>query len=177
MKLRRNQRQKAQFMKEAIPHMASLYRCSVNRTKDPALAEDLVQETYREAWQSFRQYAPDSNCKAWLFRILFRVWAKYLGSTNRHRPVVNIEKIPERKLSVEPDFQQTIEHQEVLKILQSLPDSYQMVLILVDMEEFSYRETAQMMELPVDTIMSRLHRARALFRKKFLQESEASQLV
>ncbi len=177
MKLRRNQRQKAQFVKEAIPHMASLYRCFVNSTKDPALAEDLVQETYREAWQSFCQYEPDSNCKAWLFRILFRVWAKHLRSTNRHRPVVDIEKIPERKLGVEPDFQQAIEHQEVLKILRSLPDSYQMVLILVDMEEFSYRETAQMMELPVGTIMSRLHRARALFRKKFLQESEASQLV
>ena len=158
-------------MEEAIPHTASLYRCSVNRTMDLARAEDLVQETYREAWQSFHLYRPDSDCKAWLFRILFRVLAKHFRRTNRNRPVVDIETIPERKLCVEPDFQQAVEHQEVLKVLRSLPDSYQLVLILIDMEEFSYRETAQMIELPVGTVMSRLHRARALFRKKFLQVS------
>ena len=154
-----------------MPHMASLYRLSVDRTRDPALAEDLVQETYTEAWQSFHLYTPGSNCKAWLFRILFRVWAKQLRNTNRLKPAVDIEKIPERNLSVKPDFQQTFEQQEVFKILRSLPDSYQMVLILVDVEEFSYRETAQMMEVPMGTVMSRLHRARVLFRKKFLQES------
>lgn len=171
MKLHRNQRQKAQFMEEAMPHMASLYRCSVNKTKDPALAEDLVQETYREAWQSFHLYSPNSNCKAWLFRILFRVLAKHLRKTNRLRTAVDIEAIPEKKLSVEPDFQQVVEPQEVVRILRSLPEAYQMLLVLVDVEEFSYRETAQMMELPVGTIMSRLHRARALFRKKVLQAS------
>ncbi len=158
-------------MEEAMPHMASLYRCSVNRTRDPALAEDLVQETYKEAWQSFHLYTPDSDCKAWLFRILFRVWAKQWRNTNRLRPAVNIDEVPEKELSVEPDFQQAVEHQELLRILRSLPDSYQTLLVLVDVEEFSYRETAQMMELPVGTIMSRLHRARALFRKKFLQAS------
>ena len=84
---------------------------------------------------------------------------------------MDIETIPEKKLSVEPDFQQAVEHKEVLRILRSLPDSYQTLLVLVDVEEFSYRETAQMMELPVGTIMSRLHRARALLRRKFLQES------
>ncbi|MDA2934147.1 sigma-70 family RNA polymerase sigma factor [Acidobacteria bacterium AH-259-D05] len=171
VKLRRDRREKAQFMEEAMPHMASLYRFSVNRTRDPILAEDLVQETYTEAWQSFHLYTPDSNCKAWLFRILLRVWAKHLRDTNRLTPEVDIENIPERKLAVEPDFQQAPERQEVLKILQSLPHSYRMVLILVDVEEFSYRETAQMMELPIGSVMSRLHRARALFRKKFLQES------
>lgn len=171
MKLHRNQRQKARFMKEAMPHMASLYRCSLNRTKDPALAEDLVQETYREAWQSFHLYTPNSNCKAWLFRILFRILAKHLKKTNRLRPTVDIETIPEKKLSVESDLQQAVDHQEVLRILRSLPDSYQTLLVLVEVEEFSYRETARMMELPVGTVMSRLHRARALFRKKFLQES------
>jgi RNA polymerase sigma-70 factor, ECF subfamily len=174
MKDSRNRREEERFLEEAMPHMAALYRFAVGMTRNSALAEDTVQETYKEAWKSFRRYTPGSDCKAWLFRILFRVWNRHSRKMNRLQPEVDLEKIPEKRLAVEPDLQQRIERQEVSRILGSLPDHYRMVLILADVEEFSYREIAQMMGLPVGTVMSRLNRARSLFRKKFLQKSESS---
>ncbi|MFQ5929536.1 MAG: sigma-70 family RNA polymerase sigma factor [Acidobacteriota bacterium] len=174
MKLHRPRREETQFLEEALPHMESLYRVSLSMTRDAALAEDLVQETYKEAWKSFRRYTLGSNCKAWLFRILFRVWGKHLRCAYRVKQV-DIEEVPESKLALESDVQQRIERQEVLKILRTLPEHYQKVLVLADLEGFRYREIAQMLELPIGTVMSRLNRARALFRQKFLQESEKSQ--
>jgi RNA polymerase sigma-70 factor (ECF subfamily) len=87
---------------------------------------------------------------------------------------VDIEEVPERLLAVQPDFQKNVEGGEVLRILQSLPVHYQTVLVLADIEEFRYREIAQMLKLPMGTVMSRLNRARSLFREKFLEESRES---
>ncbi len=83
---------------------------------------------------------------------------------------VELVEIPSNELSVEPDFPRRLEYEEVLKIVRSLPDIYQTVLILTDVEEFSYREVAEILELPIGTVMSRLNRARHLFREKFLRE-------
>ncbi|MDA2933398.1 sigma-70 family RNA polymerase sigma factor [Acidobacteria bacterium AH-259-D05] len=151
--------------------MESLYRVSFNMSRDGHLAEDLVQETYKEALQSFRRYTPGTDCKAWLFRIFFRLWQKHLRHAYRFK-AVNIEEVPEEQLALNPDFQRDIEGEGVLKILRSLPSHYRVVLILSDIEEFHYREIAQMLELPIGTVMSRLNRARSLFRQKFLQESK-----
>ncbi len=174
VKLHRNRREKAQFLEEALPHMGSLYRVSLNMTKQVDQAEDLVQETFQEAWKSFHRYSPGTDCKAWLFRIMFRLRNKQARLARWWKPV-DIDSIPEGRLAVEPDFEQNIERQEVLRILRSLPEHYQVVLILADMEEFRYSEIAQMLKLPIGTVMSRLNRARSLFRQKFLQEPRDSQ--
>ncbi len=142
-------------------------------TKQGDLAEDLVQETYQQAWKSFQGYTPGTDCKAWLFRILFRLRNKQLRQA-RWWKAVDIDEVPEGQLAVQPDFQDSIENEEVLRILQSLPEHYQMVLVLADIEEFRYREIAGMLNLPIGTIMSRLNRARSLFREKFLEESRES---
>ena len=142
-------------------------------TRQVDLAEDLVQETYQQAWKSFQGYTPGTDCKAWLFRILFRLRNKQLRQARWWKPV-DIDEVPEGLLAVQPDFRHTIENEEVLRILQSLPEHYQMVLVLADIEEFRYREIARMLNLPIGTIMSRLNRARSLFREKYLEESRES---
>ncbi len=142
-------------------------------TKRKDLAEDLVQETYQQAWKSFQGYTSGTDCKAWLFRILFRLRQKQLRQARWWKPV-DIDEVPEGLLAVQPDFQDSIESEEVLRILQSLPEHYQMVLVLADIEEFRYREIARMLNLPIGTIMSRLNRARSLFREKYLEESRES---
>jgi len=139
-------------------------------TKQCELAEDLVQETYQQAWKSFQGYTPGTDCKAWLFRILFRLRHKQLRQARWWKPV-DIDEVPEGLLAVQPDFQKNVASETVLKILQSLPVHYQTVLILADIEEFRYRAIAQMLKLPIGTVMSRLNRARSLFREKFLEES------
>jgi len=150
--------------------MQSLYRVSLSMTKQTDLAEDLVQETYQQAWKSFQGYTPGTDCKAWLFRILFRLRQKQLRQARWWKPV-DIDEVPEGLLAVQPDFQKNVASEAVLKILQSLPVHYQTVLILADIEEFRYRAIAQMLKLPIGTVMSRLNRARSLFREKFLEES------
>jgi RNA polymerase sigma-70 factor (ECF subfamily) len=142
-------------------------------TKRKDLAEDLVQETYQQAWKSFQGYTSGTDCKAWLFRILFRLRNKQLRQARWWKPV-DIDEVPEWRLAVQPDFQKNIEDEEVLRILQSLPVHYQTVLVLADIEEFRYREIARMLKLPMGTVMSRLNRARSLFREKFLEESRES---
>ena len=166
-------RDQPRFLEEAIPHMSALYRVSLSMSRSPSLAEDLVQETYKEAWKSFHRYRPRSNCKGWLFRILFRIWNRHLRKTNRIIQIDLDEVSPER-LALQPDSQQGIEREEVFRILQTLPEHYQRVLLLADVEELRYREIAEVLELPIGTVMSRLNRARSLFRKKFLQQSETS---
>ncbi len=157
-----------------MPHMSSLYRFAVGMTRDNSTAEDLVQETYKEAWKSFLRYTPGTDCKAWLFKILFRVWSKYSGKLRRLPMEEDLEQVPEAKLAVESDVLQKIECQEILQVLRSLPDHYQRVLILADVEELSYREISQLMEVPMGTVMSRLNRARVLVRQKLLQASKSS---
>ena len=156
-----------------MPHMQSLYRVSLSMTKRKDLAEDLVQETYQQAWKSFQGYTAGTDCKAWLFRILFRLRNKQLRQARWWKPV-DIDEVPEGLLAVQPEFQKNVEGKEVLRILQSLPGHYQTVLVLADIEEFRYREIARMLKLPIGTVMSRLNRARSLFREKFLEESRES---
>ena len=164
---------KALFLEEAVPHMQSLYRVALSMTKRKDLAEDLVQDTYQQAWKSFQGYTSGTDCKAWLFRILFRLRNKQLRQARWWKPV-DLDEVPEGRLAVQPDFQKNIENEEILRILQSLPVHYQTVLVLADIEEFRYREIARMLKLPMGTVMSRLNRARSLFREKFLEESRES---
>ena len=154
--------------------MSSLYRVSFNLSRDRDLAEDLVQETYKEAWQSFHRYTPGTDCKAWLFRIFFRVWQKHLRQVYRFSSV-DMEDVSEDLLVQMPDAEQKMESEEVMTILRSLPAHYQTVLVLADVEEFRYQEIAQMLELPMGAVMSRLNRARSLFRTKFVQETRNTQ--
>ncbi len=145
--------------------MQSLYWMSLSLTRNHAVAEDLVQDTYREAWTSFARYEPDSNCKAWLFRILFRQWSKQRRQAGPFREI-DVAEVPESRVAAEAGFDKNLEGKEILKIAGTLPKDYKTILVLADVEGFSYREIAELLEIPIGTVMSRLNRARSLLRKK-----------
>lgn len=164
----RRRREKERFLKEALPHMASLYRTAIRLTRNPDTAQDLVQETYKEAWSSFDRYRPDTNCRAWLFRIQSRLAGRLLREA-RTEAGIDLEEVPQDRLAQLPRMQEQLEANRVLEIIDSLPEHYRMVLLMADVEEFSYREIAEVTGVPLGTVMSRLNRARSLVRAKLSQ--------
>lgn len=145
--------------------MAALYRGALSATRDASIAEDLVQETFKEAWRSFESFQSGTDCKAWLFRILFRVRNRLLQKRARVE-LVEMESIPEEKLSTRPEAG-IIDAVQIKKTMDSLQDHDRTLLILAHAEQFSYKEIASILELPIGTVMSRLSRARSRFRKIF----------
>lgn len=148
-----------------MPYLDMIYRVALRECKDVLLAEDLVQETYKEAWRSYETYQPKTNSKAWLFKILFRIVGKWRLKQKRFI-FLDLETLSHRKISLDSDAEQRVKNRELLGLLESLPKKYGQILQLADIEEFTYREISGLLEIPIGTVMSRLKRARSLFRKK-----------
>lgn len=154
---------RARFESTMVPHLEGVFRLAMWLIRDRAEAEDIVQETFSQAIQSFHRFEPNTNARAWLLAIMRHVRA------NRHRAERrsalgggehdDIERVP----AVEQTPQDVTER-EVLDALRELPHGYQEVVLLCDVEELSYREIATVMDIPIGTVMSRLHRARRLLR-------------
>jgi len=132
---------------------------------DRARAEDAVQETYLRAWRSFRTYQPETNCRAWLFRILLNVLKKAAGK-KRHDPLAEAEDV-EISSKVIPLFPGTDggERQDIMAAVDRLAPEFRDVLWLVIVEGFAYREAARILDIPIGTVMSRLYRARRELRR------------
>jgi RNA polymerase sigma-70 factor (ECF subfamily) len=132
---------------------------------DRARAEDAVQETYLRAWRSFRTYQPETNCRAWLFRILSNVLKKAAGK-KRHDPLAAAEDV-ETSGKVIPLFPKADgdEAQDIMAAMNHLAPEFRDVLWLVVVEGLSYKETAQTLDIPMGTVMSRLYRARREIRR------------
>ena len=153
----------APFEAEALPHMADLFRAAVRLLQDQGKASDAVQETYLVAWKSFGKYQQGTNCRAWLFQILFNVvrhqrrnWFKWI--TGRE------EDLAEAQLVAPTSIPERLTDSDILSALDKLPFQFREALLLVDVEEFSYKETSEILGVPIGTIMSRLNRARGLLR-------------
>ena len=162
------------FRQKALPHLDSIYRMAVRTCSDPVLAQDLTQDTFKEAWNSFHRYEPDSNCKAWLFTIFFRLSNRYRHKQYRTQSIA-LEEIPESSLSVGPKIEDEMDGKLALEVLESLPDHYKAVLALADVEGLSYREIGESLQLPTGTVMSRLNRARKLLRERFMGRTGRSE--
>lgn len=158
-------RSRASFENEALPHLESLLRTAVRMSGDRTRAEDAVQETYLRAWRSFRTYQPETNCRAWLFRILFNVLKKAAGK-KRHDPLAAAEDV-ETDGKVIPLFPKADrdEAQDIIAAMNHLAPEFREVLWLVVVEGLSYKETAQTLDIPMGTVMSRLYRARREIRR------------
>lgn len=156
---------KASFENEALPHLESLMRTAVRMSGERARAEDAVQETYLRAWRSFRTYRPDTNCRAWLFRILLNVLKKAAGK-RRHDPLATAEDV-EATTKIIPLFPNADggETQDIMTAVGRLAPEFRDVLLLVVIEGLSYKETAQALDIPMGTVMSRLYRARREVRR------------
>ncbi len=163
---------RAEFEREAIPHMPALYTFAVRMTRDEDDASDLVQETYLKAYRFFDKFERGTNCKAWLFRILKNSYINRFRKSSKAPDTVEYDVIEEfyetiRDSSVETSvleeqiFSQALDD-EVSTALNRLPDEFRTVIILCDIENFTYEEIAEFIDCPIGTVRSRLHRARKI---------------
>ncbi len=157
-----------------MSHLDALLK-TANRIARPLLdAEDVVQETYLRAWKHFDSFEKGTNCRAWLFRIMFNVIKARSGVQSKRLEIpmdeeVEMENRPGNVVFFDP--LKRIEGREVLEAATRLSPDHREVLWLVVVEEFSYREASEILDMPVGTVMSRLHRARRELRKLLITDS------
>jgi len=150
------------FEREAIPHLTALYSGAYRLTRNAADAEDLVQETCLRAFRAFHLFTPDTNIRAWLFTILYRVRADQFRKAARSPRVV--ELVHEGPAAAPPQDELARGQEVVLRALARLPAPFHNAVVLRDMHDFTYEEIAGILEVPIGTVMSRIHRGRALLR-------------
>jgi len=160
-------------------YLGILYRTALRLTGSPEDAEDLVQETYLKAFGAFDTLEPEAPVKPWLFKILTNTYRDHLRKgLYAPWPVIDEEADPERfPASSEGSPEEEVAKGEtrtvIRKALEGLPPEYRMAVILADLEGFSYREVAGILNCPVGTVMSRLYRGRRLLKRKLLRYAEA----
>lgn len=165
---------RARFEATALPFMGVLYRTALRLTHRPEDASDLLQETYLRAYRGFDGFAPGTNCKAWLFAVLYSVFVNRYRKSQREPKAVSIEELEQRyhvwltardggdPVLVAEAAAGRWAAREVEEALRRLPESFRSAVLLVDVEELSYEEAAAALECPVGTLRSRLFRARRL---------------
>ena len=153
----------ATFRREALVHLAELRRVAARLAPDPSAADDLAQETFLQAWRRFDSFTPGTNCRAWLYRILFLVAQ---GQKRQAKPLFAIDDVPESALAIEGSLPDVFGRDHVRAAFDSLARDQQVVVQLADVEGLRYREIAEALDLPLGTVMSRLSRARSLLRQR-----------
>ena len=158
------------FEAVAMPHLADLYRSASLLLRNSSEAEDLAQEVYLEAWKSFHRFEPGTNCRAWLFKILFH------RLHHLRRRLIKASKLEafsspadQDNLMAEPPVPQEIRDDEILLALEKVPVEFREVVLMADVEEFSYKEIAAALKIPLGTVMSRLSRGRKLLRQELAE--------
>ena len=157
------------FGQDALEHLDALYGYAIALTRDPADAEDLVQDTYVRAASATNQPEPDSNLKAWLFVIMRNAWLNQLRHRNSGPRFVELDvnEKPRDETHDSPHviYLRKLEREQVREAIECLPDPYREIVVLRDIEGFTYQEIATVLECPAGTVMSRLGRARGKLRK------------
>src|SRR5947199_10283816 len=173
----------ARFAELAMEHMTSLYTAALRMTRNPADAEDLVQETYLKAYRAFGSFQEGTNLKAWLYRILTNTFINSYRSRKRRPEQTEIDNVEDLYLyrqlggleaaaagrSTEEEVIDRFTDDEVKEAIESLPEQFRMAVLLADMEGFSYKEIAEILDVPIGTVMSRLHRGRKALQKALFE--------
>lgn len=154
------------FEAEAMPHVDRLFRLAMWMERDRREAEDLVQDTLVQALQSFHRYTLGTNCRAWLMTILQHVRSNRRRSKLRHATVADVDDRLAETVPFVPPVPEHITDEDMLTALRGIPESYQNIILLCDIEDMTYKEIAEALKIPVGTVMSRLHRGRAALRKE-----------
>ena len=157
------------FESVALPHFDDLYRTAVRVLGDRNDAEDLVQEAYLQAWKSFHRFETGTNCRAWLFKILFHVIHHHRRKWSNAKVIRDSEEILEEVLTYEPPIPEQITDEDILSALDKIPEDFREVLLLSDVQEFSYKEIADALQIPLGTVMSRLSRGRKILRAQLTE--------
>lgn len=153
-----------EFEIEAMPFLEDVYRVALWLSRDATEAEDLTQETFTQAYKSFHRFENGTNCKAWLMTILHHTNAKRLRKLSRLRTVEDVDEQIAATVAFEPPISQNITDEDILGALKRMPDQFRHVVVMTDVEDFSYKEVAEILGIPIGTVMSRLHRGRKLLR-------------
>jgi RNA polymerase sigma-70 factor (ECF subfamily) len=173
------------FAEQAIEHLDTLYRGALRLTRDPDQAQDLVQDTYARALRYQASFKPGTNLKAWLFAIMRNL---FWDRVKAGRPEVSLdqdsdddfalyERLQDQTAHPEGDVLDRIAAGEVVKAVDELPPAYREVVMLVDVEGFAYKEAADILGVPIGTVMSRLHRARRQLQRNLYEYAVESGIV
>jgi len=177
------------FERDVLPLLSSLYGAALRLTRNPADAEDLVQETYLRAFRGFAGFQEGTNLKAWLYRILTNSYINVYRKKQREPQTVEgpddvdewylFDRLGARRVegSAEDEVLDRIPDADVKAALESLPENFRMPVLLADVEGFSYKEIAEIMDTPIGTVMSRLHRGRKALEKALWHTAEERGLV
>lgn len=160
--------QEAIFAAEAMPYLNDLYRTAVRLTRSQTEAEDIVQEVFLQAWKSFENYEPGTNCRAWLYQIMFFKISHYRRSFATQAKFFQADDEEGTLFAhavAETPLPQHLTDEDVIKAVDNLPANYRAVVLLADVEEFSYKKVAEILQIPIGTVMSRLSRARKNLRE------------
>jgi RNA polymerase sigma-70 factor (ECF subfamily) len=167
------------FEELATPYMSALYAAALRMTRNPSDAEDLVQETYLRAYRGFGGFREGTNLKAWLYRILTNTFINQYRAKKRRPDQVDLDDVEDfyifRRLggleaadasqTAETEALESMPDDEVKQALESIPEQFRMAVILADIEGFSYKEIADILDVPIGTVMSRIHRGRRQLQK------------
>ncbi len=164
----------SEFETVALPQMKDLYRTARRVLGSQTDAEDIVQETYLQAWRSFHHFEPGTNIRAWLFRIMFHVIQHHRRKAWRLVTLKEEEEFLFESLAWTPPVPPELRDEDLLAALDQLPPHFRAVIMLADVQEFSYRETAETLNIPIGTVMSRLSRGRQMLRTRLADLAPAS---
>ena len=154
------------FEAEAMPHVDRLFRLAMWWERDRREAEDLVQDALVQALQSFHRFTPGTNCRAWLVAILQHVRSNRRRAKFRRLTVETPDDRLAETVPFVPPVPDHITDEDMLGALEGIPEAYQDIILLCDVEELTYKEIAAALAIPIGTVMSRLHRGRAMLRQR-----------
>jgi RNA polymerase sigma-70 factor, ECF subfamily len=181
----------ARFTDVAMEHMPGLYSAALRMTRNAADAEDLVQETYLKAYRSYASFQEGTNLRAWLYRILTNTYINSYRAARRRPEITDVEDVEDLYLykrmsgpggiragrSAEDEALDSFTDDVVKSALEELPDSFRIAVLLADVEGFSYKEISEITEVPIGTVMSRIHRGRRALQKALHDIAAARGLV
>jgi len=162
-----------EFEDTALPHLNDLYRTATRLLADSTKADDVVQDVYLQAWKSFDRFEVGTNCRAWLYKILFHMVHHHRRKWFNSRMVKESEEILDQVAASPEPMPEHLTDEEILGALDRVPQDFRAVVLLVDVEEFSYKESSGILNVPIGTVMSRLSRGRKLLREQ-LEETAQS---